>query len=527
MLRDDERRASNDRAATASKRAAVVSSDVLTENPPAMVLDEITKSFPGVLALRGVSLVVRPGTVHALCGENGAGKSTLIKIATGAQQADGGTIKVGGETLTRPNRRQMQARGVRAIFQERQIAGDLSVTENVLLDRLPTRFGRVDWRRAKQLAAERLAALEIDLDINAPVRSLTVAQLQMMEIARAVSFDARVVVMDEPTASLSRHEVEPLFRVIDRLRRAGVAVLFISHHLDEVFTLADDVTVMRDGAVVAQGLATEFTPGSVVEAMFGRTVDITRVERAQRAGESAVLLSVDAVCSSKLDHVTLDVGSGEIVAVTGGVGAGVSELARVASGGTPCATGSVSVADRNGSMHRIRGRRHALSLGVAFLPADRKRQGLLLDRTVADNVVLGQQANGRSLVLTPRRIRRVASKLVPQARIKTATVDVTVGTLSGGNQQKVMIGRWMGVDSTVLIFDEPTAGIDIASKFEIYAELRRLADGGAAVLICSTDFQEVGQVADRVIVMRSGRIVGEVAGQDATEHHLLELEMSQ
>ena len=489
-----------------------------------MVLDGITKSFPGVLALRGVSLVVRAATVHALCGENGAGKSTLIKIATGAQHADSGTIEVGGEVLNRPNRRQMQARGVRAIFQERQIAGDLSVTENVLLDRLPTRFGRVDWRRAKQLAAERLAALEIDLDINAPVRSLTVAQLQMMEIARAVSFDARLVVMDEPTASLSRHEVEPLFRVVDRLRQAGVAILFISHHLDEVFTIADDVTVMRDGAVVAQGLASDFTPVSVVEAMFGRKVDITRVDRAPFRPGAEILLAVNVVCSSKLDHVSLEVASGEIVAVTGGVGAGVSELARVASGGTSCATGSVSVADRSGAMRPIRGRRHALSLGVAFLPADRKRQGLLLDRTVADNIVLGQQANGRSVVLAPSRIRRVASKLVPEARVKAATVDVTVGTLSGGNQQKVMIGRWMGVDSRVLIFDEPTAGIDIASKFEIYAELRRLADAGAAVLICSTDFQEVGQVADRVIVMRSGRIVGEAAGQDATEHHLLQLE---
>ncbi|MEO6492033.1 MAG: sugar ABC transporter ATP-binding protein [Ilumatobacteraceae bacterium] len=489
-----------------------------------MMLNGITKSFPGVLALRGVSLVVRPGTVHALCGENGAGKSTLIKIATGAQQADSGTIEVGGVVLHRPNRRQMQARGVRAIFQERQIASDLSVTENVLLDRLPTRFGRVDWRRAKHMAAERLAALEIDIDLNAPVRSLTVAQLQMMEIARAVSFDARLVVMDEPTASLSRHEVEPLFRIVDRLRRAGVAILFISHHLDEVFTIADDVTVMRDGEVVAQGQASDFTPVSVVEAMFGRKVDITRVERASADRSTNVLLAIDGACSNKLDHVTLSVASGEIVAVTGGVGAGVSDLARVAAGAMQCGAGTVAVADASGAMRSIRGRRQALSLGVAFLPADRKRQGLLLDRTVSDNIVLGQQADGRSIVLPPSRLRRVATHLVPSARVKTATVDVTVGTLSGGNQQKVMIGRWMGVDSKVLIFDEPTAGIDIASKFEIYAELRRLADGGAAVLICSTDFQEVGQVADRVIVMRSGRIVGEVAGHDATEHHLLQLE---
>ena len=492
----------------------------------ALELEDITKSFPGVLALRGVSLVVRPGTVHAICGENGAGKSTLIKIATGAQPADSGVIRIGGEVVDRPTLRQLQARGVRAIYQERQIAPDLCVAENVLLDRLPKRLGRVDWRRARQVAGERLAALEIDLDIGAPVRSLTVAQLQMIEIARAVSFDARLIVMDEPTASLSRHEVEPLFRVVNRLRSAGVAILFISHHLDEVFAIADDVTVMRDGAVVAQGPAADFTTASVVQAMFGRSVDITRVERSSAGPVSTPVLQLRGVGTARLTDVSLDVAAGEIVAVTGGVGAGVSELARIAAGGSVPATGSVCVAQAGGGLQRIRGRRHALSLGVAFLPADRKRQGLLLDRSVADNVVLGQQADGAGPVFTPRRVRATASTLAPRANVRTATIDVGVGTLSGGNQQKVMIGRWMGVDSRVLIFDEPTAGIDIASKFDIYAELRRLADAGAAVLVCSTDFQEVGQVADRVIVMRSGRVIGEIAGARATEHGLLEMEMS-
>lgn len=525
-MRQRECNESNNAEVFAWESVTVVSSDVLNVTPAALQLEGITKSFPGVLALQGVSLVVRAGTVHAVCGENGAGKSTLIKIATGAQHADGGVIRIGGEVIYRPNRRQVQARGVRAIYQERQIAADLSVTENVLLDRLPTRLGRVDWRRARQMAEERLAALEIDLDINSPVRSLSVAQLQMMEIARAVSFDARLVVMDEPTASLSRHELEPLFRVVDRLRSAGAAVLFISHHLDEVFAVADDVTVMRDGAVVGQGPASDFTTASVVQAMFGRSVDITRVDRGTVAAGSTPLLQIAGVSGGRLDNVSVGVAAGEIVAVTGGVGAGVSELARVAAGGVAPAAGLVSVADQNGVLRRVRGRRHALSLGVAFLPADRKRQGLLLDRSVADNVILGQQANGRRPIFTPRRVRLTSAALTPRANVKSANIDVGVGTLSGGNQQKVMIGRWMGVKSQVLIFDEPTAGIDIASKFEIYAELRRLADAGAAVLICSTDFQEVGQVADRVVVMRSGRVVGEVEGKLATEHQLLKMEMS-
>ena len=492
----------------------------------ALQLEAITKSFPGVLALQGVSLTVRPGTVHALCGENGAGKSTLIKIATGAQQADSGTIRIGGEVLSRPSLRQVQAHGVRAIYQERQIAPDLSVAENVLLDRLPTRFATVDWRAAHRIAQERLADLEIDVDINANVRSLTVAQLQMMEIARAVSFDARLIVMDEPTASLARHEVDPLFRLIHRLRSAGVAVLFISHHLDEVFAVAEDLTVMRDGVVVGHGPATGFTTQSVVQAMFGRSVDNARIERIHLETGAAPVLVISNVANPRLKNVSISVAAGEIVAVTGGVGAGISDLARVAAGGSPSSTGSVSVAKEDGRLVPIRHRRHALSMGVAFLPADRKRQGLLLDKTVADNVVLGQQAVGRNPLFSPRRVRDAAGVLVPRANVKAATIDVAASTLSGGNQQKVMIGRWMGVDSKVLIFDEPTAGIDIASKFEIYAELRRLADAGAAVLICSTDFQEVGQVADRVIVMRSGSVVGETKGADATEHRLLEMEMS-
>lgn len=492
----------------------------------ALELQGISKSFPGVHALANVSLVVRPGTVHAICGENGAGKSTLIKIATGAQNADTGVIRIDGQEIDHPSRRVMQKLGIRAIFQERQIALDLSVAENVLLDCLPKRFGRVDWRAAKKLASQRLQALEIDLDIDAPVRSLSVAQLQMMEIARAVSFEARLIVMDEPTASLSRHELEPLFRVIERLRREGVAVLFISHHLEEVFEIADEITVMRDGSVVAQGATTEFTPASVAELMFGRIIDSSRVSRRADDQAGKPLLVLKGISTERLNNVSFTVSGGEILAVTGGIGAGVSELARVAAGASLKTSGEVFVVDESQKMQGIRSRRHALRLGLAFLPADRKRQGLLLERTLIDNVVLGQQALGSHPIFTPSSATKSAKSLIPAANIKTANIDVVVGTLSGGNQQKAMIGRWMGVKTKIMIFDEPTAGIDIASKFEIYNELRRLANSGVAVLVCSTDFQEVGQVADRVIVMRSGSVIGEIDGQSATERRLLEMEMS-
>ena len=494
-----------------------------SSDAPALELASIVKTFPGVRALRGVSLRVLPGTVHALVGENGAGKSTLIKIATGAMHPDGGDIAVDGTRVERPTRRALQALGVRAIYQERQIAADLSVAENVMLDRLPTRLGVVDWNACRRAANERLHALGIDLDVTRPARSLSVAQLQLVEIARAVSYEARLIVMDEPTASLSRHEVEPLFSVIGQLRSAGVGVLFISHHLDEVFSIADEVTVMRDGVVAAQGAAVEFTPESVVKAMFGRTIQQVRSTVAG-AGNIQPAVDVASISTTRLHSVSFTVGRGEIVAVTGGIGAGVSELARVLAGAKRHA-GSV-VVHVDGVPKVLTTRRQAASIGVAFLPADRKRQGLLLDKSLADNVMLGRQATGRSPIMTPRQVRTGAAHLVPRANVKAATIDVPVRTLSGGNQQKVMIGRWIGVESRVLIFDEPTAGIDIASKFEIYEWLRSLARGGAAIVVCSTDFQEVGQVADRVLVLRSGRVVAEVAGAEATEHRLIELEMS-
>ena len=420
----------------------------------------------------------------------------------------------------------MQKLGVRAIFQERQIASDLSVTENVLLDRLPKRLGRVDWKNAKIQAKQRMDALEISLDIDTPVRNLSVAQLQMMEIARAVSLDARLIVMDEPTASLSRHELEPLFRVINKLRDGGVSVLFISHHLDEVFEIADEITVMRDGVVVSQGEISKFTPASIAELMFGRKVSSSQSSRTGKVDLSEARLVIDRICSNRLNDVSLSVAAGEIVSVTGGIGAGVSELARVAAGGLLKKSGDIFVYDDSHRAHAINSRRQALNMGVAYLPADRKRKGLLLERVLSDNIVLGQQAVGTHPILTPRKVTESARAIAPSANIKAANVDVVVGTLSGGNQQKVMIGRWMGVHARIMIFDEPTAGIDIASKFEIYSELRRLADSGVAILICSTDFQEVGQVSDRVIVMRSGNIVGEIEGSKATESRLLEMEMS-
>jgi ribose transport system ATP-binding protein len=487
---------------------------------PALELQDISKSYPGARALDGVSLRVMPGEVHALVGENGAGKSTLIKIASGAIQADAGTVTVGGEMVAHASRRAFQSLGIRVIYQERQIARDLSVGENVLLDRLPG-SGLISWRKTMALAAERLALLGLDLDPRASVRGLSVAQWQLIEVARAVDYDARVIIMDEPTASLSRLEVERLFGVVNALRDRGVAVLYISHHLDEIFHLADSVTVLRDGHQVFNGAVADITPQQLVNEMFGE-IDhsIERTDTSDRTGGPAISLN-DVHFGERVCGVTCEVYPGEIVGFTGGTGSGTTELASLLVGARRPSSGSVVLSGGR----RLRSRSSAAG-SVAFLPSDRKRRGLLLDKTIADNLLLGRLAVKGSPIVAPRRQRAIATMLMKAANVKSDSAMRGVRTLSGGNQQKVIIGRWLEIGTPVLVFDEPTAGIDIPSKMEIYATLRRLANEGAAIIVCSTDFQEVGIVTDRVFVMRDGRIVGEVEGENASEQRLIEMEMA-
>jgi ABC-type sugar transport system ATPase subunit len=487
---------------------------------PALDLVDIHKSFPGARALKGVSLTLMPGEVHALVGENGAGKSTLIKIASGALQTDAGEVRVGGSDVGHASRRAFQALGVRVIYQERQIARDLSVGENVLLDRL-SGTTLVSWRKTMADASERLAVLGLDLDPRSSVRGLTVAQWQLIEIARAVDYGARVIIMDEPTASLSRLEVDRLFGVVEALRSRGVAVLYISHHLDEIFRIADTVTVLRDGQRVFNGPVAGLTSDQLVEHMFGQ-IDhaVDRTGAARTSDQPAIVLD-DVHLGDRLAGVSCQVFPGEVVGFTGGAGSGTTELASVFVGALRPLRGSV----RLGNGKRVSSRARVAG-DIAFLPSDRKRRGLLLDKTVADNLLLGQLAVQGSPIIRPRRQRNLATMLMKAANVKSDSIDRPVRTLSGGNQQKVILGRWMEVGTPVLVFDEPTAGIDIPSKMEIYATLRRLAAEGAAIVVCSTDFQEVGLVADRVYVMRDGRLVGEVAGVEATEQRLIEMEMS-
>ena len=425
--------------------------------------------------------------------------------------------------MARVTPRHARRLGVRLVSQERQIAPDLSVAENVLLGRMPrARSGRIDWRSAHRTAGERLMRMGLDVDPRGPARSLGVAQLQTVEIARALSSNARVIVLDEPTAALGASEIERLFANLRDLRDAGVAIIYVSHHLTEIFQIADTVTVLRDGRRVVERPVSELDTERLVELMLGRSLE--ELERSQHAAdEREVALQLRGMSrGSALDGIDLSVRRGEILCVTGAVGSGRRELGRCIAGLDTPDAGTIAL---EGVEVALRTPRDALRKGIVFLPEDRKREGLLLDLDVTDNIGVGRLALQRSPFASRHQRRRQARELCDRLHVRTPSVSQHVRLLSGGNQQKVMLGRWLNVDARVFVFDEPTAGIDVGSKLEIYGLLRQLASQGAAIVVLSSDYEEIKLVADRAIVLRRGRVAGELRGGDINEHRMLTLQV--
>ena len=492
---------------------------------PVLSAHELSKAYPGVVALRAVSLAVAPGSVHALVGENGAGKSTLVKIVTGAIAPDSGWLEVAGTCVASLTPRTARDLGISVIHQERQIAHDLTVAENVLLGRMPRgRCGGVSWQAARRRAAELLEQVGLDVDPRGPVAGLGVAQLQAIEIARALAVDARLLVMDEPTSALGGADVQRLFATIRSLREGGVSVVYISHHLDEIFSVADTVTVLRDGRHIVTRPVAGLGEDELVELMLGRRPE-GLVQRAGGAADAAagevVLRAVAVTRQPGLHGVSLDVRAREVLCVTGSLGSGRRELARCLAGIERPDSGSV---ESGGAT--LRGPRHAIANGVVFLPEDRKREGLLLALTVFDNLTYGELVGQRSPIVRPRRLRVKAFSLVERLRIRTPSLGTPVRLLSGGNQQKVVLGRWLSTGARVFVFDEPTAGIDVGTKLEIYQLLRELATQGAAVVLFSSDYEEIKLMADRAVVLRRGLVAGELRGEDVTEERLIALELA-
>ncbi len=486
---------------------------------PLLAVEGLRKVFPGVVALDGVSFDLRPGEVHVLLGENGAGKSTLIKCLAGVYQPDAGRILVDGEPRRLHTARDAERLGIATIHQELNLVPALSVAENVLLGRPPRRFGVIDRRAARRQAATALARVGLDVDPSTPVRELGIARQQLVEIAKALSLDARVLILDEPTAALTDDEVDRLLGLMTDLRARGVGMIFISHHLEEIRRIGDRVTVLRDGRSV--GLVPASTAqGELVRMMVGRTIEAQYPRRRVPPGE--VLLEVDGLTATgRFESIGLTVRAGEVVGLAGLVGAGRTEVLRAIAGVDRYDSGTVRV---RGS--RVRGGNvdEAIDAGLGLVPEDRKAQGLVLGASVQENLgLVTLRAATRWGVVDFARLRAAAADMIRRLAIRTPSGRTVVRTLSGGNQQKVVIGKWLTANPAVLLLDEPTRGIDVGAKVEIYELINALTADGRGVLLVSSELPEVLGICDRVLVMSRGRLVGELDHSQATQDAVMAL----
>ena len=484
---------------------------------PVLEMRGIRKAFPGVVALDGVDLTLNAGEVHMLLGENGAGKSTLMKILSGAYRKDSGEIHVQGQPVEIGSPRHALQLGIRVIYQELNLVPHLSVAENVFLGAAPTRFGFIDWRQLSESTARLLADLGMNIDADTPLYRLSLAQRQMVEIAKALREQASILVMDEPTSALTTREVDQLFALIARLVTRGVAVVYITHRLDEVYRIGRRVTVLRDGKHIATKLLSEVTVDELVRLMANR--DLKEHFPKRRVTPGNELLKVEGLGrKGALHDISFSLRAGEVVGIAGLLGAGRTELARVLAGADRSDSGRIFCDGEAVTFHTPA---DAIRKGIGLLPEERKAQGLVAALTVARNMSL---PHGRKLAhagfLPSQCEERLAAPVVNDLRVK-ATPTQAVTLLSGGNQQKVVLGKWLAGDARVFIFDEPTRGVDVGSKVEIYNLMNRLTESGAGIIMISSELPELLGMSDRILVMRGGRIQDEFDATVATQEKLL------
>ncbi|MFE3166206.1 sugar ABC transporter ATP-binding protein [Streptomyces sp. NPDC059224] len=487
---------------------------------------QLSKTFPGVRALSDVDFTARAGEVHALVGENGAGKSTLIKVLTGVYRPDRGEVTYGGEQVRFSTPLQAQQAGISTIYQEVNLVPLMSVARNLFLGREPlNRLGLIDFRRMHREADEALRGLGIRVDVHRPLRELGVGAQQMVALARAVAVDARVVIMDEPTSSLEPREVQTLFEVIRMLRGRGVAVVYVSHRMDELYELCDTITVLRDGRVVHTGPLADLDRLRLVAMMLGREIGEVRAEGMTKFTGShdtdaePVLTASNLTARHTLRNVSLTVRPGEVVGLGGLLGSGRSETAKAIAGALPTDTGRVVVA---GVTVRAGSTAAAIRAGISLLPEDRKSEGIMPGLSVRENIALAALPGlSRFGLVDDARVDRIVETFMKRLRIKASGAHQKVGELSGGNQQKVLLARWLALHPKVLLLDEPTRGIDVGAKAEVQALIDELADDGLAVLLISSDTEELIEGSDRVVVLKDGAVVRELTGDAVTEGELM------
>jgi ABC-type sugar transport system ATPase subunit len=491
-----------------------------------LTLNAISKSFPGVRALSGVNLEVGPGEIHGLVGENGAGKSTLIKIIAGAYAPDEGEMRFADALVRWSSPREAKLHGIHVVYQEFALFPQLSVAENIFVGQeRRNRFGMVDYGRTRREARQLLQKLGVSLDVGASVSSLSVADQQMVEIARAMVLNVKLLVLDEPTAVIAGREVAVLFDLLRRLRESGVSVLFISHRLEEVFTICDRVTVLKDGRLVGTHDIAYVTRERLISMMVGRDLGDLFPPRPATGPAGELVLRTEALAGNRVRDISIELRAGEIVALAGMVGAGRSELALALFGAAPLQSGTIHVKGRRfTSMTPAR----AIELGMGLVTEDRNSQGLAMLLDIAANITGPALSEVARRGLIDRRLEStIATREIERYRIACRGPATKVATMSGGNQQKVIVARWARICRSVLILDEPTRGIDVGAKAEIYRIMRDLAASGVAILMISSELTEVIGMADRVIVMHEGRMTGELAGVEVTEQNIMHLATSE
>ncbi|GAA3712284.1 sugar ABC transporter ATP-binding protein [Zhihengliuella alba] len=494
---------------------------------PMLTLDSVSKSFGRIQVIHNVTVDVYPGEVTVLLGENGAGKSTLIKMIAGVHQPTSGRILLDGEPVSITDTKTSESLGIATIHQELNLVPSMTVAENITLGRTPRRFGVINRAEMRRIARDALAQIGLDLDVDTHVGELGIARQQLVEIAKALSLDARILILDEPTAALTTSEIEALFDVVRDLKAKNVGMVFISHHLDEIAAIGDRVNVLRDGGFVAQVPATT-DEDELIRLMVGRSIDkqFPREPGASTGDAEAAqpLLEVKGLNADGLRGIDLSVRPGEVVALAGLMGAGRTELLRCLAGADHYASGEVRVNVRKLKPYDVAA---ATRAGVGHVPEDRKTQGLVLDASVAENIGYATMGATSRFGLVDRRGQRArAERIAERLRIRMDSIEQPIRSLSGGNQQKAVFGRWFSAGSKVLLLDEPTRGVDVGAKVEIYELINEITAGGGCVLMASSDLPEVLGMSDRVLVMSQGTIAGELPTAEATQDSIMQLAVS-